>query len=324
MSKKINLFWYRHHEGHGNFGDELNHYIISRISSLPINHIDPYSFSDSFWIACKTIFYKIFFVKGSLKTIFSFPEWNTVFGKKIVFAIGSIISYYTTKNIIVWGSGLISKDDNVAVAEFRAVRGKYTQMRIQELGYSKPLALGDPALLLPLVYITKRSFEFSIGIIPHYVHYQRLNALYKDKGIKIINLLDPIEEVINDINSCKFTISTSLHGIIVSHSYGIQSLWVDFPEIADTLLDGDNIKFIDYFSSVNIPEVDVFKIVNTTELFKDKNNSIEKLFEKSMVPKLTKIAEIQTDLLKVAPFKLKKEFMVKTGKNGQIDHQDSE
>lgn len=312
MRNKINLFWYRHQGGHGNFGDELNHYIISRISPLAIKHIDPHSFSDSFWIASKTIFYKIFFIKGSIKNIIYFPEWNTVFGRKILFAIGSIISYYTTKNVIVWGSGLISLQDNIGDADFRAVRGNYTQMRIKELGYNKPLVLGDPALLLPLIYTPARSVEFLIGIIPHYVHYQRLRSLYKDKRIKVINLLGPIEEVIDDINLCKFTISTSLHGIIVSHSYGIRSLWVDFPEIAKTFLDGDNIKFADYFSSVDIPEVEVFKIVNTTDLFEGKNNSIDKLFEKSVCPKSTKITQIQIDLLRVAPFKLKEEFRVKT------------
>jgi hypothetical protein len=57
-----------------------------------------------------------------------------------------------------------------------------------------------------------------------------------------------LEKVIDKIVSCTFTISSSLHGIVVSHAYNINSLWVRF---ADTLgkgpvdLKGD-FKFRDY------------------------------------------------------------------------------
>ena len=40
MSKKINLYWYQHKQGNGNFGDELNPYIINKISEQKINYIN--------------------------------------------------------------------------------------------------------------------------------------------------------------------------------------------------------------------------------------------------------------------------------------------
>lgn len=312
MSRNIYLFWFKYDKGHGNFGDELNHYIISRLSPSEINYIDPHSFSDSPFIAFKAIISKILFHKVSFKQISTFPEWNTIFGRKIIFGIGSIIGYYTTTNIIVWGSGIISKNDIVSDADFRAVRGKYTQNRILELGYRSDAVFGDPAMLLPLVYKPKVKIKYSLGIIPHYIHYDSLINKYENNNIKIINLLDPIEQVIDNICSCEFTISTSLHGIIVSHCYGIKSLWVNFSELSSMILTGDNIKFYDYYSSVDLPIKDVLQIKNGTDLFGHKNNFIEKLFALSIIPKASKINEIQMNLLNVAPFTLKKEFSQKT------------
>lgn len=54
-------------------------------------------------------------------------------------------------------------------------------------------------------------------------------------------------DVIEDIVSCEYILSTSLHGIIVAHTYGVKALWIKKGNIQT-----DGIKFDDYFSSVQI------------------------------------------------------------------------
>ena len=164
-------------------------------------------------------------------------------------AIGSIISYATTKSI-VWGSGIISKKDQFGNAKFCAVRGPETRTRVLELGYSCPEIYGDPALLLPLFHAPKVVKKYAFGIIPHYIDYKDISDLYKnDNRVVVIDLLsNDLEQITNLILSCEKTISTSLHGIIVSHAYNIPSIWLKYSD----RLTGDDVKFRDYFLSVGI------------------------------------------------------------------------
>lgn len=56
-----------------------------------------------------------------------------------------------------------------------------------------------------------------------------------------------IEDVLNQMLSCEQIISTSLHGVIVGHAYGIPTIWIKHNDI-----DTDGFKFKDYFDSVGI------------------------------------------------------------------------
>jgi exopolysaccharide biosynthesis predicted pyruvyltransferase EpsI len=64
---------------------------------------------------------------------------------------------------------------------------------------------------------------------------------------KIINILDPIEKVIDEVCECENIISSSLHGLILSHMYQIPFKWVKF----SNLVSGDDFKFKDWMSSNN-------------------------------------------------------------------------
>ena len=57
MSKKIKLYWYQHREGHGNFGDELNPYIIERLTGSEIQWTSAYN--GSRWNSLRTLAYLI-------------------------------------------------------------------------------------------------------------------------------------------------------------------------------------------------------------------------------------------------------------------------
>ena len=101
-----------------------------------------------------------------------------IFTKNVVVGIGSIISFIYHPSALVWGSGIISRKVKINKANFLAVRGKYTQQRLTELGFSAPDTVGDPALLLPLIFNKVVNKKNKLGIIPHYVHYEELAKKY--------------------------------------------------------------------------------------------------------------------------------------------------
>lgn len=300
---KIKIFWWKLKKGQGNFGDELNPYLIHRLSNLEVEHVQINILRDSPLQTLRSIARKIKNRKYDLKDVFKYPEWRTFFKKsEVVLGIGSVISLYKYSKTTVWGAGIIKQDSTIHPASFKAVRGKYTQARMVELGLNPPSVIGDPALLLPLVLNPKVEKQYKLAIIPHYKHFEEIDSVINDKEILVINLLDSIETITSQIKSSELTISTSLHGLIVSHAYNIPSLWVKFDQ-GNAFIGGDDIKFKDYFSSVNLPEYDVLDYGNLENgNLEDLLNKIKTVPENQFLPDQKVIREIQSNLIKVAPF----------------------
>lgn len=252
-----------------NYGDVLSKYIVEKVSRKQVD------------------FYNLPKKKKSI--------WGT---SKYLMAIGSILNY-ATRNASVWGSGIISKQDTFGEAKFYAVRGPKTRERILELGFDCPEVYGDPALLLPQFYNLQVDKTYDLGIIPHYVDYELVSNWYEDDPrIKVINLLNnSIEAVTKEILSCKMTLSSSLHGLIVSHAYKIPSLWVRFSD----KLSGDNIKFEDYFLSVGLEAYTGKMLINK----EDVNVFVKELKEQKSSPNPNILNRIQTELLNAFPSNFK-------------------
>lgn len=304
MKEEINLFWYKYKAGNGNFGDELSPYIVSKLSGkqtkyINIDYFDKYILST----VLKLTFYLI---KGrmSVNEYLNYLYLRVFKHPNVLVAIGSILHSVKYKNYTIWGSGIISRNTSFVNSDFRAVRGKRTQERIRELGYSAPDAIGDPALLLPLIYSPKINRRYKIGIIPHHYHYKEFKYI-SSNCIKVINLLDPLEKVIDDICSCDLTLSTSLHGIIVSHSYGIDSAW--FTNKSNKLY-GDDIKFDDYFSSLNIEIYTPIDINLITENLEQNMELISGIRKDQLLPSKEELHRVQRDLLISFPKNLKEEY----------------
>lgn len=211
--------------------------------------------------------------------------------KKVYLTIGSILEH-ASKNNIVWGAGIMSSESTLSKSNYIAVRGPISYSRVIASGHKMEKVWGDPALLCPLYFpIPKATQRDVISIIPHYVDYEKVLKQYGEtQGIEVIDLkTNNIESVIAQIATSKKIFSSSLHGLIVGHAYGVESVWVQFSE----KLSGDDIKFNDYFMSVGIRLYKPFD-------FETINN--ETISESLSLPNLAILNKIQLDLIKTCPF----------------------
>ena len=283
MTDKIYAFWWYEE----NFGDALTPYLIKKLSGKRVVY---------------TSWHRPYFkveTKRLIRSIVQFKKYDfrrlcwPIKDKHVIMGVGSIL-WLSLPNYKIWGSGFLRSNDTFKGGEIFAVRGKYTAKKLVEMGYTECKIYGDPALLLPLIYNPQKQRNV-LGIIPHYTEYQDFKAKFPNRNI--INLATyEIEKTIDKICSCKYILSTSLHGLIVAHAYGIPALWIKKKQLAK-----DDFKYKDYFSSVDIPEYggaqfDIDTLIRTP--YADYPEDIKRL----MLPPLDIISKLQRGLITAAPF----------------------
>lgn len=198
-----------------------------------------------------------------------------------ILSVGSIL--YVLPNIkkgtYCWGSGFIEEEpigdekNSTKNANYAAVRGVLSLKRIKSTLNGKTIPLGDPGILISLIYPPSKKTNL-IGIVPHYIDVDNriVSKLRKDNRFLIIDPLETPEVVARQISSCKFIISSSLHGLIFADSYGIPNAHAVF---SDKVYGGEY-KFNDYDSGVGKKhiDIDINKITDNQyieELIKDYN-----------------------------------------------------
>jgi pyruvyltransferase len=191
--------------------------------------------------------------------------------------IGSIldtIPWRSIKNTIIWGPGFIQESGRLPgePKKICAVRGPLSRDNIRKQGIKCPDVFGDPALLYSRFYQPDIHREHMLGIIPHYKdkNNENLRKLKNLPGVKIIDIEDSINGFIDQICSCKFIASSSLHGIIMADAYKVPSTWLEFSDGVA----GNGFKFRDYFASVGRTDEMPLKVNNNTTI-DDVINSIQ-------------------------------------------------
>ena len=78
-------------------------------------------------------------------------------------------------NAIIWGSGLGREWSRIHGRPIIcAVRGKYTLRNLPDCYDKTKIAIGDPALLLPLIIPSPNiQISHTVGIIPHFMDYEK-------------------------------------------------------------------------------------------------------------------------------------------------------
>ena len=207
---------------------------------------------------------------------------------------GSIMGHISRPDAaIVWGAGIIARyQDFARPRRICAVRGPITRARCLELGYECPEIYGDPAILLPRLFgIPAAERRFRLGIIPHLVNFAEARDLFGSvPGVRIIDVGQPVGRVVEEICSCDETVSSSLHGLIVSHAYGRPAAWVTF----QAQLKGDGTKFSDYYLGCGVDTPRPLMISSGTEA--------EELVQLATDAPLPDVRRLEDDLLAVCPF----------------------
>lgn len=166
-----------------------------------------------------------------------------------VVAVGSVVRVCGA-GALVFGSGIRSRWQPVQHANIRFVRGPLTRSRYLEEGVPCPPEYGDPGLLLPRLFNPHVPKRFKLGIIPHFTEYKDVACAYK--GCTDLLIIDmgcgDLEKVISEILGCERTVSSSLHGLVFSHAYGIPTQHI---KISNGIF-GDGTKFDDYYQGIDM------------------------------------------------------------------------
>ncbi|CAA0086469.1 Uncharacterised protein [Starkeya nomas] len=165
-------------------------------------------------------------------------------------AIGSIL-HWADSHSVVWGSGFISSGVGLrsAPSQVVAVRGHLTRERLLQMGVETPARFGDPGILISDFFKPAEVARRGVGIIPHYVDAEHpfvTQAL--EHGATRIDPLSPLDRYLAALSSCEIILSSSLHGVIFAHAYGIPAAWI---RLSGRVI-GDGFKFRDYYSSIGI------------------------------------------------------------------------
>lgn len=246
----IPVHWHRS----SNFGDTLAPYIVEKVTGKHVVYVEPYD-------------------------------------KPNLMVIGSLLNDLRLYQSTIWGCGFPSVPQIVIPpAKILALRGTMSHRVYQNMGLRFSCAYGDPAVLLPNYLKPDERPVFGVGLIPHIVDYAYARERYGDEFECIINLHDPIEDVVRNILLCERTISTSLHGFVVSHAYGRPSAW---GELSDRVI-GGGWKFRDYLTAYGMEDTDPLDMRKRIDIGK----------ADFILPAESKMKEIQQGLMDAFPKEL--------------------
>lgn len=198
----------------GNFGDIINPYIAEKLSGVPP-------------------------VRG-------LPEES-------ILMIGSIIKFARSGST-VWGAGTPRMTDTLsASADYRAVRGPLTRELVLKSGGLCNPVYGDCAWFLPQLYRpTLSRTNYRYGLVRHLAHGKIAIDENKILDISLARVGDlDIENFIDEMHQCERILTTSLHGLITAHAYGIPAIHCAIAGESNAL-PGDGTKFADYCLSVGM------------------------------------------------------------------------
>lgn len=213
------------------------------------------------------------------------PVYVPSFHKSDIILAGSILQLiprdYKGTIIGTGGSNIVYNFPNASI---KAVRGILTLNNTINNNHDK-IKLGDPGLLMSYIYHNDVSKDTLIGIIPHFVDKDdpAITTIHNrnKKSTTIINVLDSPPKVIKKIKSCKYILSSSLHGLIIADTFHIPNIRFT------TKRNNANYKYDDYYSSLGI---------ESTYIQLKGDESLQELISLTSLKPVDKIQSLKEDL----------------------------
>lgn len=165
--------------------------------------------------------------------------------------VGSLIAAVTDARCTIVGGGLINSNRRTYGPEcdIRAVRGFLTKTIVMRDAGQNPEVIGDPGLLLsalePLPCVADRK---PLGFIVHTVDREEFVRRYPQHEADIVDNYASRAEFVRQLANYRAVASTSLHGCIFAHSFGIPVA----PFVLTDAVFGGDFKFQDHYSALGI------------------------------------------------------------------------
>lgn len=201
---------------YANLGDALSPVLVSALSGLPVMHRN--FDADQPRLAC----------------------------------VGTIAHGFKQGTVHFWGTGMDPQKNPIGAqglgyrkpAQTRfhvhAVRGRFTAAVLEQQGIPVPPVYGDPVWFLPAIIQPAVEQRYELGVVihltelaerssqsgcnPNLLRY-RIPPELQDRIRIITTLTEPsfaaLEQRVQEITACKRIVSTSLHGLVISETYGI-------------------------------------------------------------------------------------------------------
>jgi len=218
-------------------------------------------------------------------------------GKCDMMAIGSILSrareHMFAKKIHIWGSGFIEPIAKHKTRHYiHALRGKKSAELLSNVQVS---VFGDPGLLCDRLIPNHKDIpkQYDLGIVPHYS--ERKNPDYlaymnNNPDIAFIDVFSSTVAFLESLASCRFVLSSSLHGLIAADALGIPNARL---KISDRIR-GGNFKYDDYYSIYDIEKPQSLSLKETS------CNALSRINDSYIRPNLPGIKQ---SLIDAFPFK---------------------
>lgn len=158
---------------------------------------------------------------------------------------------------VVCGGGFLSAQPHWATLPtaphaVHCVRGPLTAELLRRQNVPCPDVYADPGILAAHLFPRGPGHaHYPIGIIPHFKEMTHpWLARCREDGCAIIDPRWPLEDYFARLTDCRCILSSSLHGLIFAHAYGIPALWIELSSAPD----GDDFKYYDYYASLGVPQ----------------------------------------------------------------------
>ncbi|MDT0635011.1 polysaccharide pyruvyl transferase family protein [Spectribacter hydrogenooxidans] len=169
--------------------------------------------------------------------------------------VGSILHDLRYPGAVVWGSGF----GKLAVKQFKlpppievlALRGELSLSIARDAGWPNADTLGDPGLLASRL-MPRQKIKRKYIIVPHHSHHDVFLRALPEEVCNITSAKQSPAAVLGAISESEVVVSSSLHGVIVAHSYAKPWVWVNIKEHP---LYGGEFKFRDFFSGMSLTDV---------------------------------------------------------------------